>query len=116
MSDGFNDDIGNDAGLERAIIGVKLTFSNEAEWLGSDDEPVSADLILCPLKIRRVYQKWIDQLSVDGETYFLQDGEACPDLDAMNATCPKSEWSKDFSGNPRGPYQFQNLVRFTDLR
>jgi hypothetical protein len=114
MSDGFNDDTGSDAGQERAIIGIKLTFSNEAEWLGSDDEPVPPDLVLCPLKIRRVYQKWIDQNPV--ETHFLEGGEKCPDLDVLNAECPKSEWSKDFSGNPRGPWQYQNLVRLKDLK
>jgi hypothetical protein len=114
MSDGFNDDTGNEAGQERAIIGTKLAFSNEAEWLSGDDEPVSPDLVLCPLKVRRVYQKWVDQSPV--ETHFLEDGEKCPDLDAMNAECPKSEWSKDFSGNPRGPWQFQNLLRLTNLQ
>ena len=64
------------------------------------------------VNVLRIYQKWIDQQPV--ETRVLAPGERVPDIEALNEAAPKTEWSKDFNGNPRGPWQFQYIVYLLD--
>ena len=111
--DGFDDTGGGDDLFPRVIQGTLVRFGNDGSWKDSDDEKIPEGLELVVNSIGRVVQKWIDQSPV--ETTFLQPGEKCPDIEALNAACPKSEWGEDFNGNPRGPWQAQQVVYLVNL-
>ena len=112
-SDGFDDaDEGQQSA--RVIQGAKIAFSNDGKWVNAEDEVLPAELEVVAVKIGRVLQKWIAQLPVDGETRFLEPREH-PDIEALNAACPQSEWSPDLNGKPRGPFQLQNVVYLVDM-
>jgi hypothetical protein len=96
------------------IQGAIVKFTNEAKWVARDGEELPPDLELVPVGVARVVQKWIDQEPV--ETVSLAAGQRFPDLDELNDQAPKDEWSEDFNGNPRGPWQKQSLVYLLDLQ
>jgi hypothetical protein len=110
--DGFDDTSDGDL-FPRVIQGTLVRFGNDGAWKDSDDEKIPEGLELVVNSIGRVVQKWINQSPV--ETTFLQPSEKCPDIEALNAACPKSEWGEDFNGNPRGPWQVQQVVYLVNL-
>jgi hypothetical protein len=60
-----------------------------------------------------VVQKWgKDRQPLD--TIILAPGEKFPDIAALNAKCPRSEWREGFNGEPQGPWQGQHAVYFVD--
>jgi hypothetical protein len=95
---GYTDDI---AGSSRIIQGDVLKFGNDGVWSNrSADEPFGPERELVMVEIARVSQKWLNSTPV--ETRFVPPGEPMPDIDGLNAACPRAEWSKDLNGNPRG--------------
>jgi hypothetical protein len=114
--DGFEDRIEGDEQKQassRVIQGQKWRFSGDGKWMNdSTDEEVSPECEVTVVDIARVVQKWIDNKPV--ETIFIPPGELIPDVDKLNEACPRSEWSEDFNGNPRGPYQFQYILYGVD--
>ncbi|MGB9388823.1 MAG: hypothetical protein WCB70_02345 [Xanthobacteraceae bacterium] len=91
------------------IQGTVVKFTNEAMWMTRDEEELPADLEVIATDIVRVVQKWIDQQPA-GPPRILEPGEKFPDLEALNETAPKSEWTEGPDGKPRGPYQVQYIV------
>jgi hypothetical protein len=112
--DGFTEEVEGQEAARRAVIqGTKLAFTNEVTWVGGDEQispPSTREFIA--VDIARVVQKWVDNLPV--ETRILGPGEKVPDLIALNEAIPRSQWGKDPSGNPRGPWQFQYVVYLLD--
>jgi hypothetical protein len=105
----------NNAGLpstQRVIQGDRLAFSNDFVWLVGDEE-FPKDRELVPVDTIRLVQKWIDKMPAGHIA--VEPGKKWPDIDAMNAECPKSEWSKDFNGQPQGPWQRTRITYFVDL-
>jgi hypothetical protein len=94
------------------IKGNLIKFTNQATWELRDGEEMPPDLELIAVDILRIVQKWIDQKPV--ETRILAPGEKIPDVKALNAECPKSEWHKDLNGQEQGPWQFQYVTYFLD--
>ena len=94
------------------IKGNLIKFTNQATWELRDGEEMPPDLELIAVDILRIVQKWIDQKPV--ETRILAPGEKIPDVKALNASCPKSEWHKDLNGQEQGPWQFQYVTYFLD--
>jgi hypothetical protein len=117
--DGFDDTEDGVEGADeqqydgRVIQGEKLKFSNDSVWLTPDDEEFLAARELCVIDTQRVVQKWIEQVAV--ETMFVPLQSKWPDLDKLNANCPKTEWRKDFNGKDVGPWQRSRVVYFIDL-
>src|SRR5437879_3499623 len=111
-TDGFDDDTGGNDKV-RVIVGEKWSFTNEGQWVNADEELISTDREVVVVSIQRVLQKWIDQAPVHEATKFLEAGEYV-DVDELNDACPKSEWSEDLNGKPRGPWQVQQLCYFVD--
>lgn len=118
--DGFDDTEDGVEGADeqqydgRVIQGEKLKFSNDFVWLTPDDEEFPTDRELCVIDTQRVVQKWIDQVPV--ETMFVLLRSKWPDVDKLNAACPKTEWRKDFNNNLVGPWQRSRVVYFIDLK
>jgi hypothetical protein len=108
--EGFEDRVEGDDRPEggSVIQGTVVKFTNEAVWVTRDEEELPSNLELIAIDIVRVVQKWIDQLPV--ETRILEPGEKFPDLEALNDTAPKSEWTEGPDGKSRGPWQAQFIV------
>ena len=113
--DGFDDGGATEGDFVRVIQGEKWSFSNEGTWVNADGELISPDREVVVVKLDRVLQKWVDQMPVKGCTRFLTSAEKV-DVEQLNETCPKSEWSEDLNGKPRGPWQIQNLAYMVDLQ
>lgn len=94
------------------IQGELWKFSNDFIWVARDGEKVSLTREVVAVELIRVLQKWIDQMPV--ETRILEPHEKAPDVEELNKLAPKSEWHRDFNGNPAGPWQLQHLVYLFD--
>jgi hypothetical protein len=112
--DGFTDDVEGTAteGLAgRVSQGDKIAFTNEVTWV-CNDEQISPEREFFAVNVIRVVQKWKDGMPV--ETRILGPGEKIPDIEALNAACPKSEWGTDQNGNPRGPWAYEYVTYLLD--
>jgi hypothetical protein len=108
--DGFEDS--DQEQFARVIQGLKLQFANDGTWVCDEEEiPPSREVVV--VDVARVVQKWLHERPV--ETRFLAPGEKLPDLQQLNEACPRSEWTEDLSGKPRGPWQFCSCVYLVDL-
>jgi len=117
--DGFDGWSGDIEGHERPdnagiIQGTMLKFDNTAQWKTRDDDELPDGLELIIGGIERVVQRWQDGKPVNGETRILQPGEKFPDVKALNAAVPETEWEEGPDGTRRGPYQCQSIVYFVD--
>jgi hypothetical protein len=98
----------------RIIQGDLLKFSNDGIWSDRSTNavfPPNRELAVADLQ--RVSQKWINKERV--ETRLIAPGQPMPDIDELNAACPKSEWGPDLNNNLRGPWQNQTLLYLIDL-
>jgi len=112
--DGLSIGIGEDESADRVLMGSKVRFSNDSEWLSGagDGTLIDPDRVFVVIKIEKILQKW----SVDGhpiETQRFLAGAKLPDLDELNDTCPKDEWREKF-GKVVGPWAWQYVVYFID--
>ena len=112
--DGLSIGVGEDESADQVIMGSKVRFSNDFEWLSGagDGSPIDPDRVFVVIKIEKILQKW----SVDGhpiETQRFLAGAKLPDLDDLNAACPKDEWREKF-GKVVGPWAWQYVVYFID--
>ena len=94
---------------DRGLSGVKLKFLNGV-WLDPNEQEVKAELVV--LDVQRKVQKWLTDEG-PAETIVLAPGARWPDIDAMNAECPQSEWREKF-GKMTGPWQGEHVVLFVD--
>ena len=94
------------------IQGTLLKFSNEATWITRDDDEIDGNLELIPVDVQRVVQKWQEGQPI--ETRTLEAGEKFPDLEALNADVPQSEWVEGPDGHKRGPWQAQHILYLLD--
>jgi hypothetical protein len=94
------------------IQGTLVKFTNEAQWTTRDDDEIATDLALIVVDVQRVVQKW--QNGLPAETRILEPGEKFPDLEALNAEVPQSEWVEGPDGKLRGPWQAQHILYLLD--
>jgi hypothetical protein len=114
IDDGFDGFAGQESQSSRIIQGDVLKFGNDGVWSNrSADEPFAPERELVMVEIARVSQKWLNSTPV--ETRFIPPGAPMPDIDDLNAACPRAEWTKDLNGNPRGPWQNQTVAYLLDL-
>ncbi len=100
-SDGF--DAVLDANGNRSIIrGIKIKFTNNAEWIDDAGEVIPPDREFLVVELTKVVQKWIDALPA--EQRILEPHEPFPDVERLNAEVPQSEWTEKF-GKLVGPWQ-----------
>jgi hypothetical protein len=109
--DGFDSDA-DEPQSRRVIQGTRLAFTNDFEWVDSNDETILRDRELIMVDRVRVLQKWIDQMPV--ETRFLEPNERWPDIKAMNEAAPRSEWREGPSGESQGPWSCQWIIYLVD--
>lgn len=111
---GWSDSVqGHDAPASAGLIRGMLTkFSNSAAWLTRDEEELSEDRLFIATSIARAVQKWKNGKPV--ETIVLEPGQDFPDVEAMNAEIPQTEWEQGPDGKPRGPWQAQHFLYLLD--
>jgi len=111
---GYEDGIeGHDRPANAGLIqGTLLKFSNGGAWVTRDDDEIGSDVKLIAVDVQRVAQKWHDGQPI--ETRILEPGEKFPDLDALNADVPQSEWVVGPTGDKRGPWQAQHILYLLD--
>jgi hypothetical protein len=96
------------------IVGTKIKFDNAQVWVDGNGENLPAGLELVLVKVLRVVQKWgPDNKPIEEHTRILEPHDKWPDLDALNAICPESEWREVF-GKMQGPWEGQRLVYLVD--
>jgi hypothetical protein len=110
-SDGFDDF--DDRAPKSIIRGIKLKFTNNAEWLTATGEVIAPDREFLVIEIIRVTQKWVDGMAA--ETRILAPDEPFPDIEQWNAEAPRSEWREAF-GRSVGPWQNSYVVYLLDPR
>src|SRR5262245_30844089 len=110
--EGFTEETEGGQREERGLLAgtIRAKFTNSSMWVTADDDQVP-DKPYVAGKVTRCVLKWgLDRTQPPIETRELAPGERFPDLDELNASCPKSEWSKDLNGNPRGPWMMQHIL------
>jgi hypothetical protein len=91
----------------QVIKGKLLKFTNEM-WVTRDGEEISAHLELVAVDVRRIVQKWKDQVPV--EIIRLEPGQKFPDIEKLNAETPQEDWIEGPDGKLCGPWQAQYIV------
>ncbi len=107
------DDDGRSSG--GLLVGTRLRFTNEWKWLTTNEEDCSGRILLAS-NVKRVEIKWSRESGgppVDSRE--LKPGEKFRDMEALNETCPRTEWRTDFNGQPKGPWEIQHVLEFADL-
>jgi hypothetical protein len=117
VADGFEGYEDGVEGHERpqgagVIQGVLVKFINEGTWETRDGDTIDGDLELIAVGLERVVQKWQDGKPI--ETKILEPGEKFPDVEALNAEVPQSEWVEGPTGEKRGPWQAQHVLYLLD--
>jgi hypothetical protein len=98
---------GDQQSTNQVIKGTMLKFTNEM-WVTREGEEISAHLELVAVDVRRIVQKWKDQVPV--ETIRPEPGQKFPDIEKLNAEIPQQDWIIGPDGKPRGPWQAQHIV------
>ena len=105
--DGFADVAGGGMSI---IQGMMLKF--DGVWADGGDNPIAKDRELVVYEVGRMTQKWPPG-GGRPESRPLDPGEEWPDVEAMNAAAPKSEW-RDKHGTLTGPYENGYFARLID--
>jgi hypothetical protein len=92
-----------------SLLGLKLKYLDPI-WTDPDENEVKGPFVVHD--VQRKVQKWLDD-SRPAETIVLAPGEKWPDIEKLNAACPKSEWREKF-GKLQGPWQGEHVVCFFD--
>jgi len=94
---------------ERMIIGV-LTKCTDGKWLDSDGLAPPDKLLV--VGMTKALQCWSEQKPVST----IMETATCPlpDVDALNAEIPESEWEEGLDGKPRPPWQKNYVVYLLD--
>jgi hypothetical protein len=110
ISDGFDSVI--DANGNRSLVkGIKLKFTNNAEWINDSGEVIGPDREFLAVELAKVTQKWIDNLPA--ETRVVAPGDFFPDVEKLNAEASQEEW-RDAFGKRVGPWQNSILLYLFD--
>jgi hypothetical protein len=121
--DGFAGYTGETEGEEQSslvIVGEKISFTNDAQWVNSAGNELPPGLELIVDKILRVINYWEED--DDGrsrpnkeKSRILAPGEKFPNTKLLNEQEPKSKWREAF-GQMRGPWENQHVVQMLDLK
>jgi hypothetical protein len=112
--DGFDSVAGGDK--RSMIMGVRLKFTNAAEFLTDDDTAIAPGRRFVAVQLVPLCQKWVHGQR-HPETIELAPNEKFPDIKQLNEAAPPEEWREDkFNpGKMKGPYENTWLVRLLDL-
>jgi hypothetical protein len=99
---------------EHAISGtvIKYDAAKPEHWNRSDGGKIASRYL--GVSIRALVQKWIDGKPT--EPIIITPDEPAPDVAALNAAAPKSEWRTGPDGNLVGPWQAQIAIEFLEQK
>jgi hypothetical protein len=96
------------------LKGTRLRFTNNAAWVTVTGEVLTGH-VLVAINVRRTEIKWgTIEKKPPLEVRELQEGDKFRALDALNASCPQSEWRMSY-GKFVGPWERQYIVELVDL-
>jgi hypothetical protein len=95
------------------VLNTRVRFTNQAVWELAESAVNITGKELVAVDVRRLEIKWVNKVRED--VVELGPNDVFRDLDALNASCDKSEWSEDLNGNLRGPWQRQNVLELIDI-
>ena len=104
LIDGFDE-----AEVDTKIISGTIVKYNAKSW-AVDGLPFPAERELVVFDVLRVVQHWRNQKPIETLPF---DGKR-PDVKALNAEIPKSEWEIGLDGELREPWQLQHVVYLLD--
>jgi hypothetical protein len=111
--DGYEDRVAGGDGEEprgpRVKRGEKVRFTEDFKWKNESDEEIPPAARFTVVDIRRVIQKRVDGMVVEGSTRFIPHGELIPDIKKMNNECPRTEWIVRY-GKDVGPWKYMVVV------
>jgi hypothetical protein len=92
-----------------SLLGLKLKYLDPI-WTDPDEQEVKGPLVVHDV-LRKV-QKWLDDTR-PAETIVLAPGQPWPDIEKLNAECPKDQWREKFN-RFQGPWAGEHVVLFFD--
>jgi hypothetical protein len=98
---------GGDGANDRLLQGTIIRCV-DGHWSDRDGVAFSPDTQMIVLGTTQALQRWQDQTPI--ETILKKPGERLPDVKALNAAIPQSEWEDGIDGNPRPPWVLQHVV------
>lgn len=101
--DGY-DDADNDSRLIQGVI-VRCV---DGHWSAKDGTLLAPDLRLVALGTAMALQRW--QNNKPAETIVKTPGASLPDVDALNAKIPETDWEMELGGVKRKPWVKQHIV------
>jgi hypothetical protein len=104
VGDGYDD---NGDADDRLIQGTIIRCV-DGHWSAKDGTMLSSDLRLVALSTAAALQRWKDRKPI--ETLIKALGKPLPDLEALNAKIPKTEWEMGLGGVKRAPWVRQHIV------
>jgi hypothetical protein len=108
VADGFDENGDSDRLIQGSLIRCV-----DGHWsVPRDGLAIPPGTQLLVLATTSVVQRWQDQQPI--ETILKKSGEPLPDVDELNAQIPKDEWEEGLDGQPRPPWQRQEIVYFLD--
>jgi len=95
----------------RTFVGQLLKFS-KGEFLAGEDAdvvPIGTRLVALMHELTVGWTKWKDNKPIEYRMGRVADAFVCPALSDLDDR-DESTWEKDDEGNPRDPWQFQNIL------
>jgi hypothetical protein len=106
-SNGFDEAVNDNRVIQGSLIKCV-----DGAWKTGDGLSIPPGTQLLVLTTTSIVQCWRDQLPVD--TIVKEPGKPLPDVDELNSKIPAKEWELDLSGQPRPPWQQQEVVYLLD--
>jgi len=103
----------SDEGSGGAFGGAKmLKFVNDV-YVTREGETIDASRKLIAIGVEKRIQKFVGKKLM--KTIVVAPEARWPDIDMMNKSAPREEWSADLNGNPCGPYKRVTVLKLVDL-
>src|SRR5262245_60491873 len=93
---------------DRSVIKGVILRCVDGEWTCADGTEPPEPLIV--MGTSEALQCWKDSKPTD--TVAKRPGEDLPDVKALNAQVPESEWELDMNGKPRAPWVHSYIAYF----
>jgi hypothetical protein len=92
---------------DRLVQGVILKCV-DGHWKAQDDTPLNEGMTFFVFGVTTGLQHWQDGALV--KEIKKRPGEELPDVDELNAAIPQDQWDDGIDGNPRPPWQLNDVV------
>jgi hypothetical protein len=92
---------------DRLVQGIILKCV-DGHWKANDDTPLAEGMQLYVFGVTKGLQLWQDERVI--KEIKKTPGEDLPDVETLNAAIPHDEWEDGINGEPRPPWQLNDVV------